>query len=499
MDGDPKVESGLDSFSLTFPLPYRVGFIIILAVWGWGINLQYLTRAKIDVPSLIKYPARTSVTQPAHHLSTYRLATVLSALFSFSITIFWLFTRRNPELVIQYDWMPMTFLVATTLRRVSIGGIAQAQDGKFGDILLADALTSYAKVLADLYVTLCMFFTPTGASTARPDRGCGGAVMCLTEYFRVRRAPYKESTGWGGQHLANAAKYSTAFPVIILSAIQRSLPADQPKPGLNRAWLAAVLLNSLYSFYWDVTKDWDLTLFAPARERSAPDHPFGLRRRLLFYPPLVYYLVMGLDLMLRCTWALKLSPHLDRLRVRRAPYKESTGWGGQHLANAAKYSTAFPVIILSAIQRSLPADQPKPGLNRAWLAAVLLNSLYSFYWDVTKDWDLTLFAPARERSAPDHPFGLRRRLLFYPPLVYYLVMGLDLMLRCTWALKLSPHLDRLTDFESSIFLIQFLEVFRRWVWIFFRVETEWIRNSPTGLGVDDILLGDYQGSLDRRR
>ncbi|CRK38025.1 Protein ERD1 1 like protein [Verticillium longisporum] len=78
-------------------------------------------------------------------------------------------------------------------------------------------------------------------------------------------------------------------------------------------------------------------------------------------------------------------------------------------------------------------------------------------------------------------------------------MGLDLMLRCTWALKLSPHLDRLTDFESSIFLIQFLEVFRRWVWIFFRVETEWIRNSPTGLGVDDILLGDYQGSLDRRR
>ncbi|KAM9875111.1 hypothetical protein VD0002_g10166, partial [Verticillium dahliae] len=30
MDGDPKVESGLDSFSLTFPLPYRVGFIIIL-------------------------------------------------------------------------------------------------------------------------------------------------------------------------------------------------------------------------------------------------------------------------------------------------------------------------------------------------------------------------------------------------------------------------------------------------------------------------------------
>jgi hypothetical protein len=30
MDGDPAVEHQLDSFSLTFPLPYRVAFIIIL-------------------------------------------------------------------------------------------------------------------------------------------------------------------------------------------------------------------------------------------------------------------------------------------------------------------------------------------------------------------------------------------------------------------------------------------------------------------------------------
>lgn len=30
MDGDPAVESELDSFSLTFPLPYRVAFIVVL-------------------------------------------------------------------------------------------------------------------------------------------------------------------------------------------------------------------------------------------------------------------------------------------------------------------------------------------------------------------------------------------------------------------------------------------------------------------------------------
>ena len=44
------------------------------------------------------------------------------------------------------------FRTLATLKRISIGGLAEAQDGKFGDILMADALTSYAKVLGDLFI-----------------------------------------------------------------------------------------------------------------------------------------------------------------------------------------------------------------------------------------------------------------------------------------------------------------------------------------------------------
>ncbi|EGR44111.1 uncharacterized protein TRIREDRAFT_124278 [Trichoderma reesei QM6a] len=335
MDGDPAVEPQLDAFSLVFPLPYRVGFIVTLAR------------------------------------------------------------------VIAYDWMPMTYLVAlvacffvplrnlptggrrrflATLRRVSIGGIAEAQDGKFGDILLADVLTSYAKVFGDVFVTLCMFFSAGGSSTDHPNRSCGG------------------------------------------------------------------------------------TLFVP--------------------------LLMAIPSMIRLRQCL-----IEYLRVRRAPFKESTGWGGQHLANALKYSTAFPVIITSAMQRGAGPDSDMAALHRAWLVAVTVNSLYSFYWDVAKDWDLTLFS-SRERASVHHPWGLRDRLVFRSAGLYYAVIGLDLMLRCSWSMKLSPHLDKFSDYESGIFLIELLEVFRRWMWIFFRVETEWIRNTSTGLGIDDILLGDYQGKDD---
>ncbi|KAI1088439.1 EXS-domain-containing protein [Rostrohypoxylon terebratum] len=402
MDGDPAVEPELDSFSLTFPLPYRVAFIIVLAVWAWGINLHYLYLIGIDVPSLIRYPGRSSPHHPTHHLSTYRLATVLSSIFAFALLVFWAFTHRNPELVLAWDWLPLTYLgvllgilvfapffkslshggrarLRATLKRISVGGLAETKDGKFGDILLADVLTSYAKVLADLYVALCMFLrSEGGGATARPDRNCGGTVV---------------------------------------------VPLVMALPSLIR-----------------------------------------LRQCLIEYG-----------------------------RVRRGRISETTGWGGQHLANAMKYFTAFPVIVFSTLQRNSSGGQPPPHhYYQAWIVACVVNSLYSFYWDVAKDWDLLLF-DSQARSSPElKAFGLRRRLHVGPPIVYYVVIAMDLFLRCTWSLKLSPHLGRIADWEGSIFVIELLEVFRRWIWIFFRVETEWIRNTPgNGLDVDDILLPDY--------
>lgn len=45
MDGDPSVEDRLDSFSLTFPLPYRVAFIVVLGRYATSVLMEsVLTR-----------------------------------------------------------------------------------------------------------------------------------------------------------------------------------------------------------------------------------------------------------------------------------------------------------------------------------------------------------------------------------------------------------------------------------------------------------------------
>ena len=275
MEDDPAIEDELDPFSLVLPLPYRVAFILVLAVWAWGLNLHYLRAIKIDVPALIRYPGRNTPTEPPHHLATYRLATILSIPLAVSLILFWIITHGNKKAALDWSILPNLYLLAlivvfflplqtfsragryrtlSILKRVSIGGLAEPQDGKFGDILMADVLTSYAKVFGDLFVALCMFITPGESSTGEPDRSCGGTYLvpliiaspslirlrqCLIDYLRVRKSNRQAggigAQGWGGQHLANALKYSSAFPVIILSAMQRD--REPSKLGLGEAGL----------------------------------------------------------------------------------------------------------------------------------------------------------------------------------------------------------------------------------------------------------------------
>jgi hypothetical protein len=100
-----------------------------------------------------------------------------------------------------------------------------------------------------------------------------------------------------------------------------------------------------------------------------------------------------------------------------------------------------------------------------------INSGYSFWWDVVKDWDFTLFSP--NRLDREHPYGLRRHRNFSSDRLYHYVIIADLALRFSWLWRVVPGLTWLSETESGLFILMFLEVARRWMWVFFRVEAEW--------------------------
>lgn len=88
-----------------------------------------------------------------------------------------------------------------------------------------------------------------------------------------------------------------------------------------------------------------------------------------------------------------------------------------------------------------------------------------------KDWDLTLFSAQRQDK--DHPYGLRRHRYFHSDRLYHYVIIADLLLRFSWLWRILPGLSWLPETEYGLFILMFLEVARRWMWVFFRTEAEW--------------------------
>ncbi|KAK9469312.1 EXS family-domain-containing protein [Lipomyces arxii] len=376
--GTEPVDINIDElFSAYFPLPYRVISTLLIGIWAWGLSLYILSAVRIDVESLLRFNVQHA--GPPLYKSVFQIGTVLTLIYSVNGVLYWIsgYTRTVFH-VLGVDLFPLLcfftipivffypgiafrqsgrYRFLRTLRRISIGGLDR--ESRFADVLAADALTSYTKVLGDVWIMSCML-TSRRSIAEIPDRTCGGRLV---------------------------------VPIIISV------------------------------------------------------------------------------------------PYAIRLRQCLIDYIRSGGQQRVHLLNAAKYSTTFPVIFLSVFQRSIGFE--KLGVYHLWVLSMIVNSVYSFYWDVAMDWDLTLFETSVKSSSNR---GLRS-ILHFPPSFYYAAIGLDFILRFTWSLKLSPHLYFLNDFEGGVFVLEVLELLRRWIWLVLRIETEWIRTTSSGrLPVSDVPM-----------
>ncbi|KAK1290640.1 hypothetical protein QJS10_CPB18g01812 [Acorus calamus] len=80
-------------------------------------------------------------------------------------------------------------------------------------------------------------------------------------------------------------------------------------------------------------------------------------------------------------WVLKCLSHSRDPRI-------ATSISNWCVTFAFKYSRALPVIFLSATKYHVLPDNWTNFYRPLWLLSSMINSLYSFYWDVTRDWDL---------------------------------------------------------------------------------------------------------------
>eukprot|EP00126_Sphaerothecum_destruens_P005961 Sdes_comp19141_c0_seq2m9877 len=150
-------------------------------------------------------------------------------------------------------------------------------------------------------------------------------------------------------------------------------------------------------------------------------------------------------------------PSLFRARQCIIAYSSSSEASPQIL-NFFKYLSAFPVIWLSFI-KTLVADTIYASLTeKLWFYSLVINSAFSFVWDVFMDWGL---------GDRKHKY-LRSQLMYRYSSFYYFIILFNFCARFTWSISLSQHLQ--LNMHETIFLFELIEVFRRFLWIFLRIE-----------------------------
>lgn len=150
----------------------------------------------------------------------------------------------------------------------------------------------------------------------------------------------------------------------------------------------------------------------------------------------------------------------------------------KNLWNALKYSTAFPLVYAGYIKNQAPSRQNQS----LFIAAAVIQSTFTFVWDVLMDWGLpqrTASGSSSVRRIPIyHEFAMRDRLIVSQRKhVYVGLCIVNLLLRFSWTLA---AFGGVSSHGAGMFFFEVIEVFRRTVWAVFRIEWEVIaKGIPT--------------------
>lgn len=157
-----------------------------------------------------------------------------------------------------------------------------------------------------------------------------------------------------------------------------------------------------------------------------------------------------------------------------------------HLVNAGKYSTTFFVVTFAALY-STHRDDDKPDEAQVffylYISCLVISSLYTLIWDLKMDWGLF------DRNAGENTF-LREEIVYPHKAYYYSAIVEDVLLRFSWTLTVTlstlTKINGIKDILTTI--LAPMEVFRRFVWNFFRLENEHLNNCGEFRAVRDISV-----------
>ncbi|XP_057509115.1 phosphate transporter PHO1 homolog 3-like isoform X1 [Actinidia eriantha] len=168
------------------------------------------------------------------------------------------------------------------------------------------------------------------------------------------------------------------------------------------------------------------------------------------------------DVYVTSTFIVAAIPYLSRLlQCLRRLYEERDFMQG---LNGLKYLSTI-VAITTRTGYTLKAGNV--WKITAWVASVIAM-LFGTYWDIVMDWGLF------QKNSKNR--WLRDKLLIPHNSVYFVAMGLNVLLRLAWMQTVMNLQVSFLHRQTVIALVAVLEILRRGIWNFFRMENEHLNN-----------------------
>lgn len=155
-----------------------------------------------------------------------------------------------------------------------------------------------------------------------------------------------------------------------------------------------------------------------------------------------------------------------------------------HLVNAGKYATTYLTVACGALNKWAEKSNPNETsiFFYIWIASYIFSFTYTFLWDIFMDWGLI-----DPRSPKDAPF-LREEMIYGSKWYYYAAIVEDFVLRLSWVLNVSLGEAWTLETDLLMCITSPLEVFRRFIWNYLRLENEHVNNCGQFRAVRDISV-----------
>ncbi|KAG8871139.1 hypothetical protein FRB98_001013 [Tulasnella sp. 332] len=271
MDGEDILAS-----SAFIPLPFRVLGLVGLGILCWATNLHILHLLGIDTANVLETrPDKLPLSLPpspqpvlshdsssslgsSHQSSASLHRPVYRLLIIYSVWVIATYVAFKMAINGDMKMMDRSRSIATLASIGALTGLfcpfnilqkrerdiflvalrrclfpSSKKPVYFCDVILADILTSFAKVLGDIWVSTNMLMPGGSLLMAAVDlhgwsEWMVPALISLPFVIRFRQclAEYSGSGYTNTRPLFNAIKYASSFPVIFLSAMQKMVVAD---------------------------------------------------------------------------------------------------------------------------------------------------------------------------------------------------------------------------------------------------------------------------------